>query len=309
MSVEDIIEEYSRKWKVSKEEAEMKIRKMLEEKTPSQEKIFPEPLGEISRKIQDINQAALSTAYTRRLLSSPPEDVAALRDKIEKIDAVIADLKAGFEGRINQITEILNEKTRREQREELLRELDAKMDPMRRALQEMAEKLKSLEKGEAPTQGKPEAKPSEILRQAEELAQEAKNWLGKLGYKVEPEKLSREEVQRMIQEAQQNALAKLPPDELKKRLEQAGYKIVGGPLTWDQVERLMEEAKRKAQEEAIDDKRIDAVADIIRDSITKIIEMFKPAVELWLQSPPQQTPVGETPRILKEASQQPATST
>jgi polyhydroxyalkanoate synthesis regulator phasin len=121
MSVEDIIEEYSRKWKVSKEEAEMKIRKMLEEKTPSQEKIFPEPLGEISRKIQDINQAALSTAYTRRLLSSPPEDVAALRDKIEKIDAVIADLKAGFEGRINQITEILNEKTRREQREEQLR--------------------------------------------------------------------------------------------------------------------------------------------------------------------------------------------
>ncbi len=38
MSVEDIVEEYSRKWKVSREEAEMKIKKMLEEKTPSQEK-------------------------------------------------------------------------------------------------------------------------------------------------------------------------------------------------------------------------------------------------------------------------------
>jgi hypothetical protein len=32
MSVEDIVEEYSGKWKVSREEAERKIKKMLEEK-------------------------------------------------------------------------------------------------------------------------------------------------------------------------------------------------------------------------------------------------------------------------------------
>jgi sugar diacid utilization regulator len=70
VSVEDIVEEYSRKWKVSREEDGRKIRKMLEEKTPSKEKIFPEPIGEVSKKIQDINQAALSTAYS--------EDVVAL---------------------------------------------------------------------------------------------------------------------------------------------------------------------------------------------------------------------------------------
>jgi len=315
MSVEDIVEEYSRKWKVSREEAERKIKKMLEEKTPSQETIFPEPIGEISKKIQDINQAALSTAYTRRLLSAPPEDVAALRDKIEKIDAVVADLKAGIEAKINQITEILNEKTRKEQREELLKELDSKMDPLRQTLQNMVEKLRGLEKGESPTSGavKPTeaVKPSEILKQADQLAEEAKSWLSKLGYKVEPEKLSRDEVQKMIQEAQRQALANLPTEELKKRLQEAGYKIVGGPLTYEQVEKLMEEAKRKAQEEAIDDKRIDAVAGIIRESVSKIIEMFRPAVELWLQSTPQQ-PSGtggeETRRILKEASKQPTSS-
>jgi len=311
MSVEDIIEEYSKKWGVSREEAERKIKKMLEEKTPSAEKLFPEPIGEISKKIQDINQAALSTAYTRRLLSSPPEDVAALRDKIEKIDAVVADLKAGIEAKINQITEILNEKARKEQREELLKELDSKMDPLRQTLQAMAEKLKGIEKGapgisEAikPTEV---AKPSEILKQAEQLAEDAKNWLSKLGYKVEPEKLSREEVQKMIQEAQKQALASLPEDDLKKRLQQAGYKIVGGPLTYEQVEKLVEEAKRKAQEEAIDDKRIDAVAGIIRESVSKIIEMFRPAVEVWLQSTPQQASGGEEiRRTLKEASKRQA---
>jgi hypothetical protein len=300
VSVEDIIEEYSKKWGVSREEAERKIKKMMEEKTPSQEKIFPEPIGEISKKIQDINQAALSTAYTRRLLSSPPEDVVALREKIEKIDAVVADLKAGLESQIGQLTEILNEKSKKENREELLKELDSKMDPLRQSLQAVAEKLKGLEKGEEPS-GK--VKPSEILKQADELAEEAKTWLGRLGYKVEPEKLPREEVQKMIMEAQKQALASLPTEELKKRLQEAGYKIVGGPLTYEQVEKLVEEARHRAQEEVIDDKRIDAVAGIIRESVSKIIEMFRPAVEVWLQSTPQQASGGgETRSKLKEAS-------
>jgi muramoyltetrapeptide carboxypeptidase LdcA involved in peptidoglycan recycling len=145
-------------------------------------------------------------------------------------------------------------------------------------------------------------KPSEILKQADQLAEEAKSWLSKLGYKVEPEKLSRDEVQKMIMEAQKQALANLPTDDLKKRLQEAGYKIVGGPLTYEQVEKLVEEAKRKAQEEAIDDKRIDAVAGIIRESVTKIIEMFRPAVEVWLQSAPQPSGGSETRVKLKEAS-------
>jgi|GEM_PF-5195744 uncharacterized protein (DUF1697 family) len=85
----------------------------------------------------------------------------------------------------------------------------------------------------------------------------------------------------MIEEAQKKALENLPIEEIKKKLEQAGYKIMGGPLTWDQVEKLIEEAKKRAQEEVLEDKRIDAVADIIRDSVSRIIEMFKPAVELW----------------------------
>ena len=40
-----------------------------------------------------------------------------------------------------------------------------------------------------------------------------------MGYRVEPERLSREEVQRMIEQAQRDALSKLPPEQLKERLE------------------------------------------------------------------------------------------
>lgn len=299
MSLTDrMIAKYSKKWGVSHEEAERKIKELLdknlenpsnpEEKTPSLENLFPEPIGEISKKIQDINQAALSTAYTRRMLNTPPEDVAALRERIENINRIVGELKGGLENQIKQLTEKLEDKKRKEVREELLTELDNKMDPLRETLQNLTKKLESLEKGEEKT-GSGGMKPEKIFEEAEKVASKAKSWLQKQGYRVESEKLSKNEVKKMIEEAQKQALMKLPPEELRKRLEQAGYKVVGGPLSWEQVEKMLKEEKRKAQEEAIDDKRVDAVANIVRDAVTKIIEMFKPAVEAYFSTPPEGT--------------------
>lgn len=309
MSIETIIEDYSKRWKVSPEEAERMIREMLDnpnkketakgsakEKTPSPENLFPEPIGEISKKIQDVNQATLSTAYTQRLLSAPPEDVAALRAKIESLDRIVGDLKAGLEDQIQRLTETLEDKKRQETREELLKELDTRMNPLRENLKKLTEKLEGVEKGEGEEKEGAGGvmKPSEVLKEADKIAEEAKGWLGKLGYKVEPEKLSKEEVQKMIDAAQKEALANLPPEELKKRLEDAGYKIVGGPLTYEQVQKLVEEAKRRAQEDALEDKRIEAVQNIIRDSVGKIIGMFQPAVEIWMRSS-LESRAGQTP--------------
>lgn len=292
MSLEDAVEEYAKKWKVSKEEAQREVLRILKKagnpdpeekkKVPSSTNIFPEPIGELSRKVQDINQAALSTAYARRLLNTPPEDVMALREKIERTERIVDDLKLGLEEQIRKLTETLEDKKRKETREELLKELDEKMTPIREGFKALAEKLEKIEKGEPTTGAGGELKPSDILKEADKIAEDAKSWLGKLGYRVEPEKLSKEEVQRMIEEAQKQALVKLPPDELKKRLEESGYKIVGGPLTYDQVEKLLEDAKRRAQEEVLDDKRIAAVENIIRDSVKEIVSMFKPAVQMWV---------------------------
>lgn len=316
MSLEQAVEKYAKKWGVSREEAEKKIQRMLEREgreggIPTAEKLFPEPLGPISEKIQDVNQALLSTYHTRRILTSPPEDVAALREeikaleskivgdpvsalkeRIEKIDAVVGELKKGLETQIRELTETLEDKKRKETREELLKELDTKMSPLQEGLKTLTEKLEKMERGEAEPAG--EMKPSEVLKEADKIAEEAKGWLAKLGYKVEPEKLSKEEVQKMIREAQKEALASLPPEELRKRLEQAGYKIVGGPLTYEQVEKLVEEARRRAQEEALEDKRIEAVQNIIRDSVGKIIGMFQPAIEIWMRSS-LESRAGQTP--------------
>jgi uncharacterized coiled-coil DUF342 family protein len=290
MSLEDMVEEFSKKWKVSKEEAEKRIRKFLEkmhtsDKTPTPENIFPEPIGEISRKIQDINQAALSTAYTQRLLSRPPEDIQALREKLEKIDSIIAEVKAGLEDRINKLTEMLEDRIRKEHREELLKELDSKIEPVRQSIQSLAQKLEELEKlgrEEKPTQQTTPAQPESILEQAEKVVEDAKRWLQKTGYTVEPERISRSEVQKMIEEAQKRALESIPAEEMKKRLEQIGYKVVGGPVRWEDVEKAIEEAKKKAKEEALEDKRIEVAASILRDGITKVIEIFRPAIETYL---------------------------
>jgi len=310
VSLEDMIEEYSKRWKVSKEEAEKEIKKILEsagnpknndssgdEKTPTPENLFPKPIGELSRKVQDINQAALSTAYTRRLLNTPPEDVANLKTKVESLDHMVEALRTNLGEQIKKITEILEDKKQKETREELLKELDAKINPIRENLQKLAEKLEEGErkqvKGEtavAATSAKTPLKPEEVLAEAEKHIEQAKKWLQRQGYKVEPDKLSAAQVQKLIEQAQKEALENLPPDELRKKLEKAGYKIVGGPLTWDQVEKMLEEAKRRAQEEIVDDKRIDAVTNIVRDAVTKIIEMFKPAVQTFFTQPPEGKP-------------------
>jgi len=292
---EDIIERYSKRWKVSREEAERRLKQVFNnnnsaKKVPTLENLFPEPIGELSKRVQDINQALLSSAYTRRLLDSPPEDIAELRARIENLDRIVGDMKSTLEDQIKRITETLEDKRRKEAREELLKELDEKMNPLRENLQRLSEKLEILEKGgtlrvEGARGTATLLEPEKILEEAEKVAEKARSWLRRQGYRIEPERLTKEDVQKMIQQAQREALEKMPPEQLKKRLEAMGYKIVGGPITWEQFEKALEEAKKKAKEEALDDKRIDAVVDIVRESVSKIIEMFKPAVEALFTAP------------------------
>ena len=292
---EDVIERYSKRWKVSREEAERRLKQVFNnnnsaKKVPTLENLFPEPIGELSKRVQDINQALLSSAYTRRLLNSPPEDIAELRARIENLDRIVGDMKSTLEDQIKRITETLEDKRRKEAREELLKELDEKMNPLRENLQRLSEKLEILEKGgtlrvEGARGTVAPLEPEKILEEAEKVAEKARSWLRRQGYRIEPERLTKEDVQKMIEQAQREALEKMPPEQLKQRLEAMGYKIVGGPITWEQFEKALEEAKKKAKEEALDDKRIDAVVDIVRESVSKIIEMFKPAVEALFTAP------------------------
>jgi vacuolar-type H+-ATPase subunit I/STV1 len=67
---------------------------------------------------------------------------------------------------------------------------------------------------------------------------------------------------------------------MKEVLEKMGFKIEDVYMKKDEVERIVEEAKRRAAEEMLDDKRIEAVKDIVKDAVSKVIEMFKPAVDV-----------------------------
>ena len=68
---------------------------------------------------------------------------------------------------------------------------------------------------------------------------------------------------------------------VREVLEGIGFKIEDVYMRRDEVERLVEEVRRKAAEEALDDKRIEAVENIICNAISKLIEMFKPAVQAF----------------------------
>jgi len=69
---------------------------------------------------------------------------------------------------------------------------------------------------------------------------------------------------------------------LRKFLERMGFKVEDVYMRRDEVERLVEEERRRAAEEALEEgKRIEALTNIIRDAILKIIDLFGPAVQAF----------------------------
>ena len=71
---------------------------------------------------------------------------------------------------------------------------------------------------------------------------------------------------------------------LKEVLEKLGFKVEDVYMRREEVERLIEEVRCKAVEEALDDKRIEAVERIIDNAISRLIELFRPAVQAFLAS-------------------------
>ena len=160
-------------------------------------------------------------------------------------------------------------------------ELKAVLDKMSELVDPLQERLVALEEGKG---GEKRPGEKELLDMVSEAKDKAERFLTGAGYKVQLDRgLTEEEVKKLIEHKQIEYFESLPPEELKERLEKAGYKILGGPLTYEQVEKLVEEARHKAQEEVLDDKRIAAVENIVRDSVAQIVSMFKPAVSLWME--------------------------
>jgi hypothetical protein len=73
---------------------------------------------------------------------------------------------------------------------------------------------------------------------------------------------------------------------IKETLEKMGLKVEDLYMKRDEVERLVEETKRRAAEEALDDKRIEAVSKIVSDAVAQIVGMFKPVIQAYFSLAP-----------------------
>jgi prefoldin subunit 5 len=80
---------------------------------------------------------------------------------------------------------------------------------------------------------------------------------------------------------------------IKETLEKMGLKVEDMYMKRDEVEKLIEETKRKTVEEALDDKRIEAVSKIVSDAVAQIVGMFKPVVQAYFSSAPTAGGEGE----------------
>jgi hypothetical protein len=92
--------------------------------------------------------------------------------------------------------------------------------------------------------------------------------------------------------------------QIKEALEALGYRVVERYVPREEVERIVEEVRRRAYDEALDDKRIEAAKEIISTSIAKLIELFRPAVDAMFGLTPQAQQTGQPQAGTGESRQQ-----
>jgi len=90
---------------------------------------------------------------------------------------------------------------------------------------------------------------------------------------------------------------------IKRMLEEMGFKVEDVYMKKDEVERLLKDAKRRATEEALDDKRIEAVKDIISDAVSQIIGLFKPAIQKYFAGLPSEGGASESSKLEKQSAE------
>jgi len=89
---------------------------------------------------------------------------------------------------------------------------------------------------------------------------------------------------------------------VKTMLERMGFKVEDIYMTREEVEKLIEETKRKTEEEALSDRRITAVENIIREAVSQIVATFGPAVQIWMQHALKSRGEGTSRKSSKQAA-------
>jgi hypothetical protein len=311
----EIVEQYAEKKGMDKDQVLRLMELLEEEKKKGGGEVEPmlakatmlaeilAKLGEASKSAPDTAQKALGTviaaAAAKALLKDDDEGRKSLKEKIDDLSdgltllgmkaAMIRSILGGGEDEATkrlleevsalkkELAEIKEAKKSQEieRLENLFKQLEKKVEERFAALVATPPPQ--------PDNNSEEKKPrslDDLLKEYMSITEEAKSWLEKIGYRVEPEKLGKEEVERLLEEHKKKLLEELRsrPEEVKAWLESHGYKIIEPPKSWEEVERMIKEAEKRGYEMALDDKRIEAVKEIIRDRVRQIVSIFAPAI-------------------------------
>lgn len=123
-----VVQEYAKRFKVTPAEAKKRLDAAFRkgpDNTPSLENIFPQPLGPVSKRILDMNQAVMSTRIMRQKLKdldNPPAEIEDLKETVNQLTKYVMD-------RVGNIESILDERQRQDERKKLVDEVVQQLKP------------------------------------------------------------------------------------------------------------------------------------------------------------------------------------
>lgn len=81
---------------------------------------------------------------------------------------------------------------------------------------------------------------------------------------------------------------------IKETLEKYGFKVEDMYMKREEVEQLLQRAKTEALDDALEDKRLEAVGNIINNAVSKLVDqVFAPVVHAYFAAPAMMQQVGQ----------------
>jgi len=176
---------------------------------------------------------------------------------------------------MNKMAEVINKITNDTETKKVADTIKPLIDTLADAIRKINERLDELETRMNSAPQTPQS--GSVLDEVQTLkkrTEELKAALETLGMNVVEEKLTKEDVERIIQER----LRSLPDSELAKIAQERGYKIVGGRLPYEEVEKIVREYYTRGVEEGKADKNAEMLGNLLRDGLKNLFDVIGPGL-------------------------------
>jgi len=200
---------------------------------------------------------------------------------IEMIRSEVTNQLKPIVENMNKMAEVINKITNDTETRKVVDTIKPLIDTLADAIKKINDRLDSLE---ARINTMPQTPQSgSILDEVQTLkkrTEELKTALEALGMKVVEEKLTKDDVEKILQEKLMN----IPDNVLAEIAQKRGYRIVGGPIPYDKAEEIVKEAYRRGFEEGRSDKNAEMLGNLLRDGLKGLMEIIGPGLQEGLKS-------------------------